>query len=82
MVKKDIFREPLDPAEGLQEFSVSEAKETLGRVPKFKRGKFCVVKDIRPSWFDKREWKQTYSIQRADKMKILGRKCSRVKGKN
>ena len=80
MAKKDIFKEPLHPIEGVQEFSQSKAKGRIRGLPKPKRREFCVVKETKPDWYSKdMAWKQTYSVQRADKMKELGRKCSGVK---
>lgn len=73
---KDIFKEPLHPAEGVQSFSKKESQERIKRLKKSDKKKFCVIKEEKPSWYGRYNgWKQTYSIQRKDKMKILGMKC-------
>lgn len=77
---KDIFKEPLHPIEGIQDFSKKESQDAINKLKKSERNDFCTIKDEKPSWYSKdMKWKQTYSIQRRDKMKILGKKCLRRK---
>ena len=77
---KDIFKEPLHRIEGFQEFRQSKAKEVIKGLPKSERKRFCVVKETKPDWYSEdMAWRQTWSVQRKDKMKVLGRKCSVTK---
>ena len=73
---EDIFNQPLLPIEGAQDFSEAESKERLKRVPKKERKKLCVVREERPSYIQKEDFRQLWSIQRRDKMRALNRKCS------
>ncbi len=76
-MRKDIFREPLHPIEGIQEFDKRKAQNRISNFGKQKKD-FCVVKEKKPSWRDNSSgWKQTYSVQRRDKMKELGISCLR-----
>ena len=78
IMAKDIFKEPLHPIEGVQDFSKKESMDKIKRLKKADRNNFCTIKDEKPSFFGRYDgWKQTYSIQRKDKMKILGVKCLR-----
>lgn len=73
----DLTDYSLDPAEGLQYFSKEEAKSRLKYLGK-KKKQFCVVKDEVPKWAQgDKSRKQTYSLQKKDKMKKLGIKCLR-----
>ena len=67
---KDIFSEPLHPAEGIQDFSLKESKARLKRMSSEERKRFCSVKDETPDFFKGYKGrKDTWSIQRKDKMK-------------
>ena len=71
----DIFKEPLEPMEGVQDFSIDESFDRLKRMKKSDSERFCVVKEERPSFIEKDTWRPLWSIQRRDKMKVLGGKC-------
>ncbi len=75
IMAKNIFREPLEPIEGVQDFSPEASKGRINRLRISERKRFCVVKEERPSFISPRDWNQVWSIQRKDKMKILGKKC-------
>ena len=70
----DLTDYSLHPAEGLQYFSKKEAKDRLKYLGKSKK-EFCVVKEKKPEWYGKDKWKQVFSIQKKDKIKMFGRRC-------
>ena len=78
IMAKDIFKEPLHPIEGIQDFSKKESQARIKRLKKSARKEFCVIKEEKPAWYGRYDgWRQTYSIQRRDKMKVIGKKCLR-----
>ena len=75
---KDIFKKPLHPIEGIQDFSKKESQGKIKRLKKSERKDFCVIKEEKPSWYSPdMRWRQTYSVQRKDKMRVVGKKCLR-----
>ena len=73
---EDIFKEPLHAIEGIEDFSKKESQARIKRLKKSERENFCTIKEEKPSWYSPdMKWRQTYSIQRRDKMKIIGKKC-------
>ncbi len=45
---KDIFKEPLHPIEGVQDFSKRESLSRIKRLKKSDRNDFCTIKEEKP----------------------------------
>ena len=66
---------------GFEAYSVKELEERLPMIPKPKRKLLCIVKDQKPSFIRKSEWKQTYSFQEKSKVKSYGLSCVKKRRK-
>ena len=76
MRKKDLWHpKNLLPAEGLQYYSVKEAKRSMRMISSEQRKKLCVTKDERPQWYPEEKWRQTYTLTHKRKAKILKERC-------
>jgi len=75
MTEVSFHPKDLHPFEGLQFFNKKEAENAMKYIKKKERKNFCVVKEVKPDWYNSQEWKPLVSIQKKSKMKVLGRKC-------